>query len=64
MKDLTPWRPRLVKKVIMKTLERKVMFCTWLEITFPVPVLTSLNELLCISEKVSFHSPRTEKLKK
>ena len=52
MTDLRPWNPRLVKKVIMKTLERKVTFCTWLGMM--LPLLASLNKLLSISEDLYF----------
>ena len=50
MTDLRPWNPRLVKKVIMKTLERKVIFCTWLGPGIRLPVMASVNILLSISE--------------
>ena len=48
---LTPSKPRDVKKVVMKTLVRKVVFCSWLivpagvkSIPEKVPNISEMNE--------------------
>ena len=48
---LIPSKPRDTKRVVMKTLVRKVVFCSWLIVPAGVK---SIFEILCMKKRIYF----------